>query len=101
MTFSFAAYIAFYHAGTEKGDNCLIAKRGEDTYKIMDDQWVLDFFYDHKDDDDATLVNAVITNQKMWGTELLSLPGFEKTVAADLQLIREKGMYEALREIQQ
>ena len=75
MTFSFAAYISFYHNCYEKGEDCLLAKRGEDTYKIMDDQWVLDFYYDHKDDDDATIAKEVINNNKMWGDELMNLPG--------------------------
>lgn len=100
MTFSFAAYISFYHNGTEKGEDCLLGKRGDDTYKIMDDQWILDFYYEHKDDDDAAIANAVINNFKMWGEELSRLPGFEEEVVKDLALIREKGMYEALAEIQ-
>ncbi len=99
LTFSFAAYIAFYHNGQEKGENCLIAKRGEDTYEIKDDQFVLDFFYDHKDDDDATLAKAVIANEKFWGPELKETAGFEEAVIADLALIREKGMYEAMKEM--
>ena len=100
LTFSFAAYIAFYHNGTEKGDGCLIAKRGEDTYEIKDDQWVLDFYYDHKEDDDAALVHAVVTNEKMWDGELERLAGFEEEVLKDLTLIRKAGMYEAMKEIQ-
>lgn len=100
MTFSFAAYINFYHNGTEKGEDCLFAKRGDDTYKIMDDQWILDFYYEHKDDDDAAIAKAVINNFKMWGEELSRLPGFEEEVIKDLALIREKGMYAALAEIQ-
>ncbi len=100
MTFSFAAYISFYHNGYEKGEDCLIAKRGDNTYKIMDDQWVLDFYYDHKDDEDAAIAKAVINNSKMWGDDLATLPGFEAAVTNYLALIREKGMYEALKEIQ-
>lgn len=101
MTFSFAAYISFYHNGYEKGEDCLLAKRGEDTYKIMDDQWILDFYYNHKDEDDATIAKEVINNTKMWGDELIKLPGFEAQVTEYLGVIREKGMYEALRYIQQ
>jgi len=97
LTFSFAAYLTFYHNGTEKGDGCLIAKRGEDTYEIKDDQWVLDFFYEHKDDDDAALAEAVISNDKMWDGELLKLKGFTEEVIKDLALIRENGMYEAMK----
>ena len=100
MTFSFAAYISFYHNGCEKGVDCLMAKRGDDTYKIMDDQWVLDFYYEHKDDDDATIAKEVINNTKMWGDDLSNLPGFTAQVTEYLALIHDKGMYEALKEIQ-
>ena len=99
LTFSFAAYIDFYHRGYEKGEGCLIAKRGDDTYKIQDDEWVLDFFLAHKDDDDAAIAKAVINNEKMWDGSLSSLAGFEAEVVKNLALIRDKGMYEALREI--
>ena len=99
LTFSFAAYIAFYHNGYERTEKGLAAKRGEDTYIIQDDQWVLDFFYEHRDDDDAALVKAVIENEKMWGSALSSLTGFTEAVTADLALIREKGMYDAMKEI--
>ncbi|MCR5214286.1 MAG: tagaturonate reductase [Eubacterium sp.] len=101
LTFSFAAYICFYHGGRTKGDGCLIGKRGQDTYEIKDDQWILDFFYDHKDDDDQTLANAVISNQKMWGDALINLKDFQSEVINDLKLIREKGIYEALKLIQE
>ncbi|MBQ8317405.1 MAG: tagaturonate reductase [Lachnospiraceae bacterium] len=100
LTFSFAAYIAFYHNGKEKGDGCLLAQRGVDTYKIMDDQWVLDFYYDNKDLNDADIAKAVINNQKMWGDELSSLPGFTDEVINNLTMINELGMYEALKKVQ-
>lgn len=100
LTFSFAAYIDFYHRGVEQGEHCLIAKRGDNTYEIHDDQWVLDFFYDHKDDDDAAITKAVVNNEKMWDNSLSSLEGFENAVAGYLALIHEKGMYEAMKEIQ-
>ncbi|MCR4657083.1 MAG: tagaturonate reductase [Lachnospiraceae bacterium] len=99
LTFSFAAFIAFYHNGTEKGEACLKAKRGEDIYEIKDDQWVLDFFYDHLGDSDEKLAKAVIGNEKMWDGELEKLNGFTQEVIKDLALIREKGMYEALKQV--
>ncbi|HWP50541.1 MAG TPA: tagaturonate reductase [Clostridia bacterium] len=98
ITFSFAAYIAFYHAGSEKGKDCLIGTRKDDSYQIKDDQWVLDFYYDHRDDDAKTLAHAVIHNEKMWGTELAELPGFEATVVAALERIEAIGMYQAMKE---
>jgi len=100
LTFSFAAYMDFYRRGKEKGDACLIAKRGNDTYQIKDDPWALDFFYDHRDDDNRSLAHAVIGNEKMWGTDLKDLSGFEEAVVKDLDLIDKAGMYEAMKEVQ-
>lgn len=77
-----------------------MAQRGEDTYEIKDDAFVLDFFFEHKDDSDEALAKAVIANEEFWGADLKKLSGFEEEVVKDLALIREKGMYEALRLIE-
>lgn len=97
LTFSFAALIAFYHGGTEKGADCLIGHRGDCEYAIKDEQWALDFFYEHRADANADLAHAVVENERMWGTALLELPGFEAAVARDLDAIASSGMYEAMR----
>ena len=99
LTFSFAAYMDFYRAGKEKGEGCLIGKRGEDTFEIKDDQWVLDFYYDHRDDDNKAIADAVIDNEQMWGTELKDLPGFKEQVIRYLDLIDKEGMYNAMKSI--
>lgn len=98
MTFSFAAYLAFYHGGREKGENCLIGRRGGDSYEIRDDQWVLDFFYDHRDAGCAGIAHAVVNHERMWGKELAELKGFEAAVAVALERIQDVGMYQAMRE---
>lgn len=99
LTFSFAAYIAFYHNGREKGEGCLVGRRGNDSYPIRDDQWVLDFYYEHKDDSAKAIAHAVIHNEKLWGDTLARLPGFEEAVARDLERIEEIGMAAAVREV--
>ena len=98
LTFSFAAYVAFYHNGKEKGENCLGGKRGENTYEIKDDPWVLDFYYDHRNDDEADIARAVVNNERMWGPQLAALPGFEDAVAQALMRIKAVGMYRAMEE---
>ena len=100
LTFSFAAYIAFYHNGKEQGEGCLTGIRGEDSYAIRDDQWVLDFYYEHKDDDARAIAHAVVNNERMWGTALAELPGFEEAVVSALERIEAVGMYEAMKEVQ-
>ena len=98
ITFSLAAYIVFYHNAKERGENCLTGIRGSDTYAVKDDGWTLDFFYEHRDDDDAAIAHAVIHNERMWDGKLAALDGFEDAVIADLKRIREVGMYEAMKE---
>ena len=98
ITFSFAAYIAFYHTAKERGENCLNGRRGDGTYAIKDDDWTLDFYLEHKDDDACAIAHAVVNNERMWGGALARLPGFEDAVAAALERIEAVGMYEAMKE---
>ena len=88
LTFSFAAFTAFYHKGERSGE----------PYEVSDDPWVLEFFAEHKADDCAALAHAVVNNDKMWDGELAKLPGFEAAVAAALERIEEVGMYKAMEE---
>ena len=54
--------------------------------------WIsLDFYYAHKDDTDAQLVHAVLTNTQMWDQDLTKIEGLEAAVLADLELIRTQG----------
>lgn len=81
LTFSFAAYIAFYR-------DC----------PAQDDPWVLEFYQAHKGDSPAQLVHAVIHNERMWGGELAALEGFEEAATAALERIDRLGAYEAMKE---
>ena len=60
-------------------------------WKAQDDAWALDFYYAHKDDTAAQLVNAVLTNTQMWDQDLTKIEGLEAAVLADLELIRTEG----------
>lgn len=96
MTASFAAYIAFYRAGREWDGDCLAALRDGTLYKIADDKWVLEFFYEHRDDSAEALAQAVIGNERMWGSALQELPGFAQAVAEHLAAIERDGAYALL-----
>ncbi len=100
LTFSFAAFLCFYHSGKELGDGALVASRAGNEFLIKDDAWVLDDFLALKDADDDALADAIINNEKMWDDSLKNLPGFADAVKEDLKLIRDKGMYEAMKEVQ-
>lgn len=97
MTMSFAAYIAFFsndiQALTETG---LVCRRPKgNTYICMDDRWVLEFYYDHRNDTPEALVHAVMTDLRMWGMDLTQIPGFEAATVENLKQIRSQGTVEA------
>ncbi len=100
LTFSFAAFLTFYHQGQESRDGALVAHRDGKEFLIKDDAWVLDDFLKLKDADDETLAKSIIENEKMWDDSLKNLPGFTEAVIEDLKLIKEKGMYEAMKCVQ-
>lgn len=97
LTTSLAAYIAFYSCNIQElTDAGLVCKRPKgNTYTISDDRWVLEFYYDHKDDDAATLTHAVLSNEQMWGQDLTKIPGLEAEVARILDVIRKEGTLKA------
>ena len=57
----------------------------------QDDAFVLDFYAAHATDDDATLVHAVLTNERMWGEDLTAIEGLEDFVVAMLDVVRVHG----------
>lgn len=101
LTMSLAAYIAFYSTGIkERAEDGLVCVRPKgNEYKVQDDAWVLDFYYEHKDADDETLVKDVLTNEKMWDQDLTKIDGLYDTVLADLKLIRTEGAEAAYKSV--
>ena len=99
LTTSFAAYVAFYSNGiqelTDKGLVCRRPK-GND-YTVSDDRWVLEFYWDHRNDSPEDLVHAVMTNTEMWGQDLTEVAGFEAAVIRILKQIRAEGALAAYK----
>ena len=97
LCMGFAAYMAFFSCDLQrKEDGALIGKRpAGNEYRIQDDEWVLDFYWEHKDDDARAFAHAVLSNEKMWDEDLTKIPGLEEKVAGDLVLIRSAGAEEA------
>ena len=93
LAMSFAAYIAFYTNDiqelTARGLVCPRAKGN--TYVCSDDPWVLEFYWDHRDDTLEDLVHSVMTNEQMWGKDLTEIDGFEKLTVRNLEKIRKEG----------
>ena len=93
LTMSLAAFIAFYsNQIQELNDKGLVCKRAKgNTYTISDDRWVLEFFYEHRNDSVEELVHSVLTNAKMWDMDLSDVAGFEEAVVKGLKKIRTDG----------
>ena len=60
-------------------------------YTVSDDRWVLEFYWNHRNDSPEELVHAVMTNTEMWGQDLTEVPGFEEAVVRVLKKIRGEG----------
>ena len=93
MTMSFAAYMAFFSNDIQElNDAGLVCRRPKgNTYTASDDRWVLEFYYEHKDDSVEDLVHAVMTNERMWGRDLTQVEGFEAATVENLKKIRRDG----------
>ena len=94
---SLAFYIAFYSNDLQElNDSGLVAKRADGScYTISDDRWILEFYWERKDLSAKELVHDVLSNENLWDQDLTQIPGLEDAVAADLEMIREKGAEEA------
>ncbi|MCR4950079.1 MAG: tagaturonate reductase [Solobacterium sp.] len=97
LTTSFAAYMAFYSNDIQElNEKGLVCRRpAGNTYTINDDRFVLEFFYDHRNDDAKTLTHAVMTDERMWGMDLTTVAGFEEAAAKALEMIRTEGVLKA------
>ena len=52
---------------------------------------MLDFYWEHREDDAKALTHAVLANEKMWDQDLTRIAGLEEKVAENLALIRREG----------
>ncbi len=101
LTMSLAAYIAFYSNDIKRReeDGLICVRPAGNEYKVQDDAWVLDFYYERKDASAEQLVKDVLSNEKMWDRDLTKIEGLYDTVLADLKLIREKGAEAAYKSV--
>ena len=101
LTASFAFYIAFFSSDIQElNDKALVCRRPKgNEYLCSDDRWVLEFYYEHRNDSAAELVHAVMTDGRMWGQDLTQVPGFETAVSACLDKIRTQGALAVMKEL--
>lgn len=98
LTMSLSACIAFYSLGIRErtGDALVCARPDGEIYKVRDDDWVLDFFYLHREDEPEQLAASVLSHVKMWGQDLTEIPGLAGAVAENLKLIGREGALAAM-----
>lgn len=95
---SFAFYISFYK-NINKSDGEYFGLRDGKQYSIKDDDFVLEFFYEHRGDSLQNLTKAVCSNTEFWGENLCLLDGFENFVSSYLNMIEENGTYQVMKDL--
>lgn len=97
LVMSLAAYIAFYSNEVQRREeDGLVCRRPQgEEYKVQDDGWVLDFYYEHRADSPETLAGSVLSDERMWGRDLTEIPELKDRVAENLHLIRSQGAWKA------
>lgn len=107
LTFSFAAYLAFYR-GTEIREGALIGHRGDDEYTIKDSASVLEFYKDAWTGVDVTdkaavaeVVNKACGNTEFWlGSDLnTELGNFPEVVTEHLYNILNNGVVSEIKKV--
>ena len=94
VVFSLAAMIAYFKGEAE----------GK-TYKVQDDQWILDFYKDAWGACDGRpvsiyqLVEKVLNLQKIWKRNLNEVPNLTISVSHYLFLIQQVGMKKAVKAV--
>ncbi|BCJ95133.1 altronate oxidoreductase [Anaerocolumna cellulosilytica] len=91
LSFSLAALISFYRSNVME-EGVLIGQRGEDTYKIMDDQHVLEFFKENSKLAAGELVAKVLSNKAFFGTDLTVYQGLTELLTGYVEAVEKSGM---------
>lgn len=94
---SLAFYIAFYQ-GVRLDENGFVGSRNGIDYPIKDDQSILEFYNTHKDDDTTALAQAVLSNTDFWSEDLTKIDGLYEAVTHDLDVIKNQGAYELMKQ---
>ncbi len=95
LSFSLAALIGFYSGGDLK-DGALTGYRGEESYKILDDEFVLRFFEENVSKSKEDLVSLCLSNKAFWGMDLSEYEGLSSLITDYLIEIEESGMREVI-----
>jgi tagaturonate reductase len=97
MTLGFAAFL-LYMKVTTKDDDKYYGTLQNENYLITDDAAA--YFYEvWKVNDVDAVVDTVLTNTELWGTNLAALPLFAATVKTNLQQMLENGVVATVNQL--
>lgn len=99
LSFSIAALMSFYQS-EELVENALVGHRGDETYKIMDDAHVLEFFAKASKLPTKDFVQAYLSTTKFFGEDMTKYEGLVDLVTLYMVNIKKSGMREALKQIE-
>jgi len=93
LTMSLAALMAFYTTDVQEltSDGLVCRRPKGNCYTCSDDRWVLEFYWEHRNDSAETLVRAVLTCERMWGEDLTKIPGLLQATVKNLEKISAEG----------
>ena len=91
LCFSLAALIAFY-CGKPAPDGRMQGQRCSETYELLDEAPVLQFFAENSELPANELVLAFLRQVDFWGRDLSLIPGLVAAVSGYLARIRSAGM---------
>ncbi|EEI94011.1 mannitol dehydrogenase domain protein [Sphingobacterium spiritivorum ATCC 33300] len=95
MALGFAAYLLFMNSKSTSDGYCSTV--GEKKYILQDEHAPLLAGYWN---DPETLVEKVLADQSLWGTDLNSLPGFATSVKKQLNTLQNSGAKSAIESLQ-
>ncbi len=98
LTFSLAALMSFYRSG-EPADHALIGRRGEENYKIMDDDFILEFFRENSKLSTRELVENYLSNTAFFGEDMSQYKSLADMVTLYMETIEKSGMREAMKRV--
>lgn len=90
LVFGLAA-ICTYYKGGKRGDAEIVPNDDAKILELLKQLWA--------SGDVATVASGVLASEYIWGEDLNAIPGLAGLLAADLALIQEKGMKEAVATI--
>lgn len=94
MAMGFAAYLLFMKCSVS-ADGHYYGELNNKAY-LVDDEWAEYFSGQWAGGDIATLVNAVLSSQQLWATDLTRLNGFSAAVLESLGLLQREGALSAI-----